>query len=146
MSPARAGIIAALLAIAATLGACSSDADEQAATRPVDEPAAASTPPPPPPPPEPDVYAVIANINPFGDACAGSKFEHVAEELAEWMHEAGLPATIRPSGEYLDYRSGGYCVEAGRSKSRRKAEALVHRLENTATTTGAFPAQILVVE
>jgi hypothetical protein len=137
MNPSRTVLLVALLAIATTLGACGSD--DSATTRPeVNEPVAAST---PPPPPEPDVYAAIANINPFGDACAGSGYEHVAEERVAELREVGFSSTIRPSGEFRGYRSGGYCVEAGRSKSRRKIEALIYRLED-----GGIGAQVLTVE
>lgn len=137
MRPGRAALVVALVTIAAMLGACGSDTDDPVATRPVDDPAPAYT----PPPPEPDIYAAIANINPFGDACAGSEYEHVAEERVAELREARFSSTIRPSGEYRDYLSGGYCVEAGRSQSRRKAEARVHRLENS-----GIGAQVLVVE
>jgi hypothetical protein len=144
MSFCRANLIAAAL-VAATLAlaACGSDGSEPATTEPVNEPAVStsSAPPRSQSPPPPAVYAAIANINPFGDACAGSEYEHVAEERVAELREAGFSSTIRPSGEFQEYYGGGYCVEAGRSKSRHRMETLVYRLEDN-----SIAAQILAVK
>jgi hypothetical protein len=97
-----------------------------------------------PAPPRPRLaWAVIVNINPFGDACAGPGFRHVAVELKTQLADAGVSSRIVRSSAYPNAAtSDQFCVETARYPTEKQARGRVAKLAHTGN---GFTAQVFEV-
>jgi cell division septation protein DedD len=137
--------VALAVLLLAVAGCGSSDSSLPVASSTEPSSPATSSPATPTPDPPSTEYAVIADINPFHDSCAGADFLNVAHELRWSLLSAGFKATIHPQSDYPTIQGGQWCVEVGRFSSEAQANTLVARLANATTSTGSFRAQVYPV-